>query len=29
MDEEQLVRQLAAIYGIVRKTTQVRKTLLG
>jgi very-short-patch-repair endonuclease len=29
MDEGQLVRQLAAIYGIVRKTTQVRKTLLG
>jgi hypothetical protein len=27
--EEQLVRQLAAVYGIVRKTAQVRKMLLG
>jgi hypothetical protein len=29
LEEEQLVRQLAAVYGIVRKTTQVRKMLLG
>ncbi len=29
MEEEQLVRQLAAVYGIVRKTPQVRKLLLG
>ena len=29
VDEERLVRQLAAVYGIVRKTAQVRKTLLG
>jgi very-short-patch-repair endonuclease len=29
LDEEQLVRQLAAVYGIVRKTAQVRKMLLG
>ena len=28
-DEEQLVRRLADFYGIVRKTPQVRKTLLG
>jgi len=28
LDEEYLVRQLAAVYGIVRKTTQVRKMLL-
>jgi len=28
-DEEQLVRRLAEFYGIVRKTPQVRKTLLG
>ena len=29
LEEEQLVRQLAAVYGIVRKTVQVRKMLLG
>ena len=29
LDEEQLVRQLAAVYGIVRKTPQVRRTLLS
>jgi hypothetical protein len=29
LEEEHLVRQLAAVYGIVRKTTQVRKMLLG
>lgn len=29
LDEEQLVRQLASVYGIVRKTAQVRKLLLG
>jgi very-short-patch-repair endonuclease len=29
LEEEQLVRQLAAVYGIVRKTAQVRKMLLG
>jgi very-short-patch-repair endonuclease len=28
-DEEQLVRRLAEFYGIVRKTPQVRKALLG
>jgi len=28
-DEEQLIRCLAEFYGIVRKTPQVRKTLLG
>jgi hypothetical protein len=29
LEQEQLVRQLAAVYGIVRKTPQVRKMLLG
>jgi very-short-patch-repair endonuclease len=29
LEGEQLVRQLAAVYGIVRKTAQVRKMLLG
>jgi very-short-patch-repair endonuclease len=29
LEQEQLVRQLAAVYGIVRKTPQVRTMLLG
>jgi very-short-patch-repair endonuclease/sirohydrochlorin ferrochelatase len=29
LGEDQMVRRLAAVYGIVRKTTQVRKMLLG
>jgi len=29
LDEEQLVRQMAAVYGIVRKTAQIREMLLG
>ena len=29
LEEEQLIRQLAAVYRIVRKTAQVRKMLLG
>jgi very-short-patch-repair endonuclease len=29
LEQEQLVRQLAAVYGVVRKTPQVRKILLG
>ncbi len=29
LDEDQLLRQLAAVYGIVRKTAQVRKMLFG
>jgi hypothetical protein len=29
MGEEQLMRQVAAVYGVVRKTPQVRKMLLG
>jgi len=29
LEQEHLVRQLAAVYGVVRKTPQVRKMLLG
>lgn len=29
LEQEQLVRQLAAVYGVVRKTPQVRKLLMG